>query len=853
MIDASLQNKYRTGRGLQLDRERLLEFIDVGDIPSLPEAAKLAIDTGLSDGRSIDDVSKIVLQNPSLTAKILKVANSAYYSRNGKVSNIKDAIVLLGYKTVKSIILSITIRDIFKEKDISWFEYKKFWLHSIATAIIAREIAKSTGRKNDDELYTAGLLHDIGKSIFLISAEKDYKNSVNLARAKRIPLYEAENITFGFDHSDVASFILDQWGLPEKIVRIIRNHHTAVSPSGTSGDIQPVEDLILLASNILAKTAGYKTLDEEPPYKNTQMVLDRIGLLGSEIDRILIDLNEEIKSLLSILEIPGSYIKGIFAAIQEANSKLGDMILENKRYSVEITQKKDLIENLNELSLFLLEENNIENLLRGISLRISSVFKIEKCNIYFHLNENKTIMARSYNPGLTQNINDIDSSVDFIQRKEIRYIENGEMFRVSSNEGKEIAIINYTPPGREDQSGIRLFLEYISVSLNNVYLQFLSRLKSEKLQIAVKRLKEEIEARRRSNLLNELIIENSPIGIVITDSSGNIILYNTKSEELLDTEIKGKNILKDIPRISKFLVDYLKNPKQKENNLEIQIRKDGKIRYLFFQYKKLNETNYYLFMVQDITKRKIDEAMLTEKKSIETLGELAAGIAHNLRSPLAAAKGISELIVDDIKRGNLKIVRADGKEEYEDKEIKENLSIISKSIEKTFNIINSVLELSRGTELPDITDSRFRFKDIVNEVYSLLEHRFKEKGIQFETDIECNEIKGSKNMFTQILLNLINNSIDAVEKNGWIQVSCKKKKGNYIIEVADNGIGIPKENLEKIFEPFYSTSGEATGRGIGLSITKKMVLAHHGIIRAFQREGGGTVIQIIIPDKMENG
>ena len=83
--------------------KKLLDFIDFKEIPSLPEAAKFAISSSLSNNKSMNDIAKIINQNPSLTLKILKIANSAYYSRKNDVSNIKDALVLLGYKTIKSI------------------------------------------------------------------------------------------------------------------------------------------------------------------------------------------------------------------------------------------------------------------------------------------------------------------------------------------------------------------------------------------------------------------------------------------------------------------------------------------------------------------------------------------------------------------------------------------------------------------------------------------------------------------------------------------------------------------------------------------------------------------------------
>jgi signal transduction histidine kinase len=106
-------------------------------------------------------------------------------------------------------------------------------------------------------------------------------------------------------------------------------------------------------------------------------------------------------------------------------------------------------------------------------------------------------------------------------------------------------------------------------------------------------------------------------------------------------------------------------------------------------------------------------------------------------------------------------------------------------------------------------------------------------------------------MLTQVFLNLIANSIDAVREKGTIEVSCSRKAGKTVIQVADDGSGIDERELEKVFEPFYTHSGRADGTGIGLSVTRKMVILHGGSIRALRRQGGGTIIEMSFPRKSD--
>jgi len=273
------------------------------------------------------------------------------------------------------------------------------------------------------------------------------------------------------------------------------------------------------------------------------------------------------------------------------------------------------------------------------------------------------------------------------------------------------------------------------------------------------------------------------------------------------------------------------------------IKTNAKILSYNIKATAIDETTNILINIQDVTKRKENEKILIQKEKMATLGELAQGIAHNLRSPLAVVKGIPELLLSEIENSNIKIV---DKGNNEDKEAKENLKLISKSMEKAFTIIDSIMEFSK--EESNIFEE-IDLYEVIDEAKTLLEQKLKDCNIVFINNTRDCKVFSNKNMLLQIFLNLIDNSINAIKGEGKIEVNYQTKDDKIIIYLMDNGIGIKTENLNRIFEPFFTTNGRANGTGIGLSITRKMVIEHGGSIRAVQRKEGGTIMEITFPIK----
>ncbi len=828
---------------------RLEELINIRDIPSLPEAAKIAISKTLSLDKSADDIAEIIKQSPPLALKILKLANSSYYSGGSQLTKIKEAVVLLGYKTVKSLILSIAIKDTFNEKQSRWFHYKSYWLHSIATAFIAQEIAKTLSIESEEEIYSAGLLHDIGKVVFLISDAQTYRKAVSLIEEKHYSFIKAELELFDFDHADVSTFLFRYWELPPSLIKPVDNHHRSTEYLISKNDRA---SFILKIANELAHLSGFTSHPGEPPYKTSNVLIDRLGIGKEDLDSILSKLRAYLETISVALNIPKTDVKGYFQVLSSANEELGKMFISNQRMVDEITRKKEELKGLHNLSNLFLSEKKIETATRNTVVFFIKQFRFDSVLMEVYLSGEKSILCTGFLPTMIKEKErpvqtaDIELNDCVISRGGVAYDRNSFICPVYDGDRKEIGKIVIKDSTAVPEEDLKPFIDQVALGLTNTRLHTLNRIKTEKLNIALQQLHDEYEKREQLSKLNELILDTSPIGIVITDKDGNIIHANPESEHILDEPLSGKNIAS-----LKLLADKKEGKKLaaligKTGDVEMTIENDDRRIHLMIQSVPIKNSPHTLLLITDITERKENEKRQLQSEKMVTLGELSAGIAHNLRSPLAVIKGIPELILSDIESGTLKPIRITGGKETEDTELADNMHLVQKSMEKTFAIIDSIMEFAKKET------ARFEevhISHVLDDVFLLLEHRIHGKDISFKNSTHGCAVFANKNMLIQIFVNLFNNALDAVGDRGSIEAKCMHEKGKVIIHFIDDGRGIKEENLEKVFEPFFSTSGKANGTGLGLSVTQRMVILHGGSIKALQRKGGGTVFEIIFPER----
>lgn len=195
-------------------------------LPTLPTVVSKMIELVDNPKTSAASLARLISTDQALTAKILKLANSAYYGFPREISTVNMAIVVLGFNTVKDMGLSLSVFEVFKDiEGGKAFDVSKFWEHSIACGAASRMIARRLKYRFVGEAFVAGLLHDIGKVILNQYVHREFVDIIATASTGDMSLEEAEEKVIGTSHSKVGSWLAEKWNLPKIIVESIEFHH----------------------------------------------------------------------------------------------------------------------------------------------------------------------------------------------------------------------------------------------------------------------------------------------------------------------------------------------------------------------------------------------------------------------------------------------------------------------------------------------------------------------------------------------------------------------------------------------------------------------------------------------------
>jgi len=209
-------------------------------LPTLPTVVSRMIELVDNPKTSAASLARLISTDQVLTAKVLKLANSAYYGFSREISTVNMAIVVLGFNAVRDMGLSLSVFDVFKggKNGSEVFDIPQFWSHSVGCGIGAKMLARRTGHSKVGEAFVAGLLHDVGKVVLNQYANADFLKIMELVDSSGIELDQAEYEIIGTGHGEVGGWLAEKWRLPPLIVDVIRHHHTPeqsfVDPSLTS-------------------------------------------------------------------------------------------------------------------------------------------------------------------------------------------------------------------------------------------------------------------------------------------------------------------------------------------------------------------------------------------------------------------------------------------------------------------------------------------------------------------------------------------------------------------------------------------------------------------------------------------
>ncbi|MDD2586278.1 MAG: HDOD domain-containing protein [Syntrophomonadaceae bacterium] len=201
----------------------------VNDLPSLPHIVTRVIELSEDPDSTATDINNVLSQDQGMTAKVLRLANSAFYGFPRRIGTVTDATILLGFKTIRSIVMAASVSDILSQEMQGYvLTNGELWKHSQASALAARLIGKKVKYRNLDLAYTGALLHDIGKVILNNSMIEAYHEVIERVNQGDIPFIEAENLILGFNHAMVGAKVAEKWNLPTELVETIELHHDPI-------------------------------------------------------------------------------------------------------------------------------------------------------------------------------------------------------------------------------------------------------------------------------------------------------------------------------------------------------------------------------------------------------------------------------------------------------------------------------------------------------------------------------------------------------------------------------------------------------------------------------------------------
>lgn len=271
------------------------------NLPTLPQVAMRLLKI-MHDPRSCAaDVARIISQDPPLCAKVLRLANSAYYGCPRSITIINDAVVMLGQRAITTLVVSLSVFNLFEpQRREALFDYRLFWRHCAGCALLARLIAAKASAPTPvhyDEAFCAALLHDIGKIALEHYLHDEFSRALALANTSSLPLFEAERATMGAAHTDIAGWLTDGWGLPAILQIPMVYHH---SPYLAPGE-QECAALVHVADALCYRCGFAPDVTPAHPVCD-QRALEWLGLDNTAIEELFSELARHEEGLDIFLE-----------------------------------------------------------------------------------------------------------------------------------------------------------------------------------------------------------------------------------------------------------------------------------------------------------------------------------------------------------------------------------------------------------------------------------------------------------------------------------------------------------------------------------------------------------------------
>ncbi len=377
----------------------------------------------------------------------------------------------------------------------------------------------------------------------------------------------------------------------------------------------------------------------------------------------------------------------------------------------------------------------------------------------------------------------------------------------------------------EDVELLLTIAGYLAIALDNAQLYT----SIEQKAVQIERLKD----------FSENIVESLNVGVLAVDLDGAIESWNTQLERMIGVprcEAVGRKLDQVLPSDLAAELSARASDERVASLYKFPMRNRGG-RSLVVNVSiaplvgKSGDRIGRLILMDDITQRMRLEEQLVQNEKLTSLGLLAAGVAHEVNTPLAVISNYIQMLAKQLPSGDPRH------------------HLIDKVVKQTFRaseIVNNLLNFSR-TGAVEFTE--VNLNSVVEETLSLVAHPFKTAHVQVMRSLqqELPPVLGSNNKLQQVFLNLFMNARDAMPSGGMVEVRTASNNGTVEIEITDSGSGIPRENLHRIFDPFFTTKSSGRGTGLGLSVSYGIIKEHAGRVDVRSTPDKGTTFRLEFP------
>lgn len=348
-------------------------------------------------------------------------------------------------------------------------------------------------------------------------------------------------------------------------------------------------------------------------------------------------------------------------------------------------------------------------------------------------------------------------------------------------------------------------------------------------------LKSISEEYKRFKSFASSVLENMSEAVVVFNPSGKISFINSSAEKLFGIkyeELSEKKLTEINQALGELFLQRLKLKDQKYFETEIAIGSYNKM--LLCSISILSEESgleEFIAVIKDITEEKILEDAAKRNEKLSAMGQLASGVAHEIRNPINAIGMIAQ-------RLNKEFTPVTNENEYQ-----KITELLKNEVIRINKIITQFLNYAKPLELKITPQNSGGFFE---EIYQLFLPQANQRQIRFIKQGDDNlTVRFDADLIKQALMNIIQNAFDAVSENGEVKINYYKSHDSFVIEISDNGKGIPEDQQKKIFDLYFTTKKD--GNGLGLSIAQKIIHQHNGVISVSSKQNLGTTFKVILP------